>query len=64
MSVHPFIRAGSALSADVMKPVHEQQRGNAGSSAKRQTAVITESKQGVCQDYTMSASLVKSGGEV
>lgn len=39
-----------------MKPVYEQQRGNSGSSAKRQTAEITESKQGVCQDYQTSAS--------
>lgn len=37
-----------------MKPVYEQQRGNSGSSAKRQTAEITESKQGVCQDYKTS----------
>uniref|UniRef100_A0A3P9CMA7 Uncharacterized protein n=1 Tax=Maylandia zebra TaxID=106582 RepID=A0A3P9CMA7_9CICH len=34
-----------------MKPVYEQQRGNSGSSAKRQTAEITESKQGLTDLY-------------
>lgn len=38
-----------------MKPFYQQQCGNSGSPARRQTAEITESKQGLCQDYKMSA---------